>query len=280
MKNYLNHNGKLIEVSEPALPVSNHSYRYGDGLFETMKMIEGEIPLFELHIERLFYSMQSLGFRAPVLFSKDKIQKEITGLAKKNNCLSLARVRLVVSRGNGGLNDCDDVLQYTIECMPPGDSVNQLNENGYLIDVFPDAIKSCDKFSNLKSTSYLSYVMAAQFAKTNRLNDALVLNQHGRISEASIANIFWIKNGNIYTPPLSEGCIAGVMRKWLIGNIAQIGVKIGETPLTIEELQNANEVFLSNAVYGLRWVKQFRSATYQNIVSGKIFHSLVAPLFS
>ena len=277
-KTYYINNGKLFEVSDPSLSVSNHSYRYGDGLFETMKMVNGKINLLEFHFERLFYSMQVPGFRVPVLFSEKKIADEIYQLAEKNDCTQLARVRLVVSRGEGGVNDCDDKLQYTIECISADENVNRLNENGFIIDIYPDAVKSCDKFSNLKSTSYLHYVMAARFAKENKLNDALVFNQHGRICEASIANIFWIKDKVIYTPPLSEGCVAGVMRKYLLSKLPEAGYRIGEKQCTTDDLENAEEVFLTNAVYGIRWIKQFREKGYGYTVIQKIYDSLIKQL--
>jgi branched-chain amino acid aminotransferase len=278
MKNYFNHNGKLFEVLHPALSVFNHSYRYGDGLFETMKMVNGKINLSAFHFERLFYSMQVSGFRLPALFSKERITNEIHQLAEQNSCTQLARVRLVVSRGEGGINDCDDKLQYTIECIPADENVNRPNENGFIIDIYPDAIKSCDKFSNLKSTSYLTYVMAARFAKENKLNDALVMNQHGRICEASIANIFWIKDKVVYTPPLGEACVAGTMRKYLLKNIPFIDIVVSEANCSIEDLMNADEIFLTNAVYGMRWVKQFQDKSYTCNLSSSLYQLLIAPL--
>jgi branched-chain amino acid aminotransferase len=278
MKNYFNHNGKLFEVSDPALSICNHSYRYGDGLFETMKMVNGKINLIDFHFERLFYSMQVLGFRVPVLFSEKEITNQINQLAEKNNCSKLARIRLAVSRGEGGVNDCDDKLQYTIECFAADENINRLNENGFTVDIFPGAIKSCDKFSNLKSSSYLHYVMAARFAKENKLNDALVLNQHNRICEASIANLFWIKDKIVYTSPLSEGCVAGTMRKYLLKNIPFIDIIVLEADCNIEDLMNADEVFLTNAVYGIRWVKQLGNKQYACNLISSIYKLLMAPL--
>jgi len=270
MKSYYNHNGKLFAVSENVISISNHSYRYGDGLFETMKLVNGNIPLAGYHFERLFEGMKLLGFKIPGLFTKEKLLVEIKGLAEKNNCSNLARVRLSVSRGNGGVNDCDDQLQYTIEGTAADENINRLNENGLIVDIFPDAVKSCDKFSNLKSSNYLSYVMAAKFARENKLNDALILNQHGRICEASIANVFWVKGETIYTPPLTEGCVAGIMRK----QVLECGVATVQIPLTSNELINADEIFLTNAVYGVQWVKQFRGSIYQNKLSAKIHQSV------
>jgi branched-chain amino acid aminotransferase len=270
MKSYFIHNGKLFEVTSTAISISNHSYRYGDGLFETMKLVNGNIPLATYHFERLFEGMKLLGFKSPGLFTKEKLLNEIKQVAEKNNCSKLARARLLVSRGNGGVKDCDDYLQYTIECTAADENINRLNENGFIIDIFPDAVKSCDKFSNLKSSSYLSYVMAAGYARENKLNDALIINQYDRICEASIANIFWIKDEMIFTPPLSEGCVAGVMRKKILASSAGII----EVPATLEELISADELFLTNAVYGIRWVKQFRDKVYTNITTTLIYNEI------
>jgi branched-chain amino acid aminotransferase len=279
MKSYYNHNGKLFEASENSVSISNHSYRYGDGLFETMKLVNGNIPLADYHFERLFEGMKLLGFKIPGLFTKEKLLIEIKQLAEKNNCSNLARVRLSVSRGNGGVNDCDDHLQYTIECTGADENINRLNENGFVIDIFPDAVKSCDKFSNLKSSNYLSYVMAAKFARENKLNDAIILNQYGRICEASIANLFWIKDKAFFTPPLSEGCVAGVMRKFLIEKIKNATSQIKEKTLTKEVLLDADELFLTNAVFGMRWVRQLKNKHYRYEQCTQIFQSFISPLW-
>lgn len=278
MKNYFNHNGKLFEVSENAISINNHSYRYGDGIFETMKLVNGNIPLANYHFERLFAGMNLLKFLIPVLFTKEKLANEIKELAEKNNCSRIARVRLSVSRGNGGVNDCDDKLQYIIECTEADEGINRINENGFILDVFPDALKSCDKFSNLKSSSYLNYVMAARYAKENKWNDVLIFNQHNRICEASIANLFWVKDEIFFTPPLSEGCISGVMRKYLIEKIPVFGCQIIEKLFEMGDLEKADEIFLTNAVYGLRWVKQIGNNSYSNTRVMEIYKSVILPL--
>jgi len=258
-------NGRLLPADAPVLPADNKSYRYGDGLFETMKVVKGRISLAALHFERLFSGLEILGYRVPQLLTPGKLQQEIQLLCKNNKCERLARVRLSVSRGNGGIYDETDELQYLIECWPLSESSNQLNENGYSIDVFPDARKSCDVFSNIKSANYLPYIMAARYATVNRLNDCLVMNVHERIADASIANIFLIKNGKLTTPALSEGCISGVMRRYLLQEF-----KAEETILSIEDVRAADEIFLTNAVNGLRWVKEFRNGKYDHQVASEI----------
>ncbi|MEK7226757.1 MAG: aminotransferase class IV, partial [Bacteroidota bacterium] len=268
-------NGKIMPADAPVLMASNRSYRYGDGLFETMKLANGKIALADYHFERLFSGLSLLQFEVPKLFVPEKLEQEILLLARKNNCEQLARIRLSVFRGNGGLYDDDRTLQYVMECWPLSEPVNQLNENGLVVDIFPDARKSCDQFSNLKSANFLPYSMAALFAKENKLNDCFVLNTHKRICDATVANIFWIKDGNIFTPPLLEGCVNGVMRRYLLEKMRDAGYGIQEIPANVSDLKSADEVFLSNAVNGIRWVGQFRSKKYGNTTTVKIYNDLV-----
>jgi branched-chain amino acid aminotransferase len=117
--------------------------------------------------------------------------------------------------------------------------------------------------------------MAAIYAKENKLNDCLVLNVHDRVCDASIANIFWIKNDMVYTPPLSEGCVAGVIRKCLMEGLQGTRLKVQERVCEINDLENADEVFLTNAIQGIRWVKQFRIKGYTNRMVKEIYSLLL-----
>jgi branched-chain amino acid aminotransferase len=153
-------------------------------------------------------------------------------------------------------------------------SSNRLTKNGYLIDVFPDARKAV-MFSNLKSANYLPYIMAARYAKENKLNDCLVMNVHERIADASIANIFLIKNGKLITPALKEGCVNGVMRRFLLEEY-----KAEETIVTVEDVLAAGEIFLTNAVNGLRWVKECRGRKYDHQMAPQIQDRLVKTIWS
>jgi branched-chain amino acid aminotransferase len=176
---------------------------------------------------------------------------------------ALARVRLVVFRGDGGLYDPVSLFpNYIIQsgALPPRSG--ELNENGLAIDVYPDGRKSCDSFANLKSNNYLLYVVAAFYARQHQLNDCLVLNSHDRIADSTIANLFYCKQGNIYTPPLTEGCVAGVMRRCLLETLPNAGFNVREKETTREDLEGAEEVFLTNALKGIKWVRSFGASTY------------------
>ncbi len=278
--NYICFNGKIQPGDHPALLVSNRGYRYGDGLFETIRVVNEKIPLAQYHFERLFSGLELLQFEIPKLFTTEKLIGEILNLCKKNKCEYLARVRLSVFRGNGGLNDNDKVLQYVIESWPLDESVNKLNENGLVIDIYQGAKKSCDAFSNLKSANFLPYNMAALYAKENKLNDCLLLNNNGNIADSTIANLFIIKDDVIFTPSLSEGCISGVMRRYLIEKLRSMDFELQEEALTIKNLEEADEVFLTNAIKGIRWVKQFRDKIYPNINTMKIYEQISKKIFS
>lgn len=268
-------NGKIIPADEPVLLASNRGYRYGDGLFETMKVAEGKILLSDHHFERLFAGLALLQFEIPRLFLRQKTEDEILSLCKKNNCEGLARVRLSVFRGNGGLYDEDKELQYLIECWSLNESVNSLNENGLVIDVFPGAEKSCDKFSNLKSANFLPYSMAALYAKEKKLNDSLVLNTTGGIADSTIANLFIIKNAIVITPGLEEGCVNGVMRQYLLQKMQAADCAVQEATLSVNDILVADEVFLTNAIHGIRWVRQFRDMSYSNVKTVEIYNRFI-----
>ncbi|HKH62458.1 MAG TPA: aminotransferase class IV, partial [Flavitalea sp.] len=117
---------------------------------------------------------------------------------------------------------------------------------------------------------YLPYSMGALHAKQNNLNDCLILNSHERICDATIANVFWVDSQSIYTPPLSEGCIAGVMRRNLLDILPKNGYTIEEKIFEVEELTNADELFLTNAISGIRWIKEFRGQEFKNTLSTAI----------
>ena len=268
-------NGTIVPGNEPHLLVANRGYRYGDGLFETIKVVKGIILSEYYHFERLFSGLSLLKFTVPRLFTKEKLAEEILYLCKKNECENLARVRLSVFRGNGGLYDEDRTPGYVIECWPLNVSVNKLNENGLVIDIFPDAQKSCDKFSNLKSANFLPYAMAAQYARENKLNDSLILNTGNRIADSTIANVFIVKGGIIITPALKEGCVNGVMRRHLIEKFRMSGLGFQERELVVNDLEMADEVFLTNAINGIRWVRQFRDKIYTNEKTVDIYNRFI-----
>jgi len=265
------YNNKFYPADTPVISSGNRSLRYGDGLFETMKMVKGNIINKVFHFERLFNGLEVLQFEFPKNFNAVFLEEKINDLVKKNKHSASARIRLMLFRGNGGIFDPENLHpNYIIESWPLPNEM-EWNENGLVVDVFPEARKSCDSFSNLKSNNYLPYVMAGLYAKKNKLNDCIVLNSFDRVCDSGIANIFTVEEDTIFTPPLSEGCVAGVMRRWMLEKFDLKKYKIIEKTLSINDIINADELFLTNSIYNLRWVKNFKEKKYTNKVSKEIY---------
>lgn len=267
-------NGKIQAADAPAIMAGDRSYRYGDGLFETMKMVEGEIQLADLHFNRLFAGIQKMNMDWPVHLSREKLSLAVKELCKKNACEKYGRIRLSISAGEGGLFDPGRKAHYCIEAWPLSPEMGQLNSNGLVIGVFENGRKSNDGWSNLKSSSCLLYSMAAIEAKEKHWNDALLLNTEGTIADTCIANIFIVKNGVICTTRLKDGCVDGVMRTCLLGQLAGWGFSFEERSLYPSDLATADEIFLTNAIRGIRWVKQLGDHQYGHSVTLAVFQKL------
>ena len=270
----VNLNGELANAERPLIAVQNRAFRYGDGLFETMKCVKGVIALQHLHFERLFFGMNQLMFQVPGWFTTEFLGQQIQQLITANNHQSMSRIRLMVFRGSGGLYDANLAeLNFLIESVPL--SVPGVNEN-LVIGFYDKARKSQDVFASLKSNSFLPYVVAAHHAKNAGWHDAIILNTSDRVADATIANVFIIKNNNISTPALSEGCVAGVMRRFLLGKLRSAAYHVSETGITREALYAADEVFLTNAVSGIRKVKRAGDSHYSFHLSTQIAHEFLS----
>lgn len=279
MNQFICLDGKIRNAAEPVLMANNRGFRYGDALFETMRMVAGNIPLLSLHMERLFTSIRLFRYTIPKHFTPQLLLTYIETLCRKNWCEQAARIRLTVFRGHGGIFENIDAFNYLIECWPLNAAAQSFNENGLVTAVFPDAHKSCDLFSNSKTANYLPYVMAALYAKRHQLNECFILNEKGHIADGTISNLFFIHQNIIYTPALTEGCVAGVMRKFLINKLQQSGLVVKETAVKLQDLENADELFLTNAVAGIKWVKLCGNTVYRNEQTAAFYKKFIQPVF-
>jgi branched-chain amino acid aminotransferase len=261
---YFNFNGKIFNADDKIIGPANRGLRYGDGLFETIKMKNSKLILSDEHFARLWKGMQLMQFEIPKLLTPEKLQDQINLLAKKNK-ITNARIRLNIIRNDGGLYDPKThIPDYIIEMVSLSEDTYRLNNNGLELCIYDAAYKSADTFSNLKHNNFLPYLMGALYAKNNRFNDAIILNEKGNICDTTIANLFIIKNGNVCTPSLSQGCVAGVMRKWIVDYLKNNDCVISETVISKEMVLEADEVFLTNSVYNLRWVSSLQNKSYSN----------------
>lgn len=274
--NYFNYNGKVHPEGSQVIGADNHSFRYGDGLFETMKMVNGKLLHEDEHFARLWKGLKVLEFEIPKQFTTELLQREITALVTKNEHAAAARIRLTVVRGDGGLYDVKSHKPfYLLQSWSLPTNHNEWNSNGLVMGLYEAARKSCDILSNLKHNNYLVYVMAALAAKREKWNDAIVLNTSGNICDSTIANVFIVKENIIYTPTLKEGCVAGVTRKLLIQYLINAQYSVVESALTTSDLLTAEEVFLTNSIYHIRWVQRINDAIFTNTLTRQIFADFI-----
>jgi branched-chain amino acid aminotransferase len=261
-------NGHFLPAEAPHLSVSTPAYKWGEGLFETMKVIDGRILLKDFHFERLFSSLPILEMKLDV--DADWLADFVIALCDKNNCLQAARVRLSVYRQS------EQEAGWVIEAspLPPENSI--WNEQRWQVGIYPHACKSRDAFSYLKTTNYLPYAMAGRYAKSMNWGEALVLNNEGHICDGSKSNIFILLQGQIITPSIDQGCISGVMRRYIFENASQLLLPLIESNLTIEMLRSAEEVFLTNAIIGIQSVHHFEGKLYQQNETRKIYDMLLS----
>ncbi|MDI3320053.1 aminotransferase class IV [Pinibacter soli] len=279
MLHFISHNGKILKDDKAIITADNRSFRYGDGLFETMKVIDGKIQLEEYHFDRLLKGIELLQFDVPSYFSPEYFSKQITELCQQNQQHKLARVRLMVFRGNGTVYEMENNFpNYIIQTWKLTDNFNEFNNEGLSIDIYQNARKAIDSFANCKSNNYLPYIMGALYAKKQQLNDAIILNTKDRICDTTIANVFLVKDGAVITPSLQEGCVDGVMRRWLLKCLPSIDIEVKENEVEANDVLTADEVFLTNSIYGLQWVEKCGGKIYSNKIAKKIFESCIQPL--
>lgn len=259
-------NGTMRKRSEPLLTVDNRAFKFGDGVFETMKIEKGVLQLAGYHFDRLFASLELLQIETS--FASAELEERISKLCTVNGCTDRARVRLEVFRNDSGQGE------YCIETFELPEEKVLWNERGWTLDIYPYARKGQDVFANLKTANYLPYVMADRYARQKGLDEALVLNSHGHLCDASKANLFLINKGDILTPALHQGCVNGVMRRHVIEELKKKGYVVKQSEVSQENLQDASEVFVTNALQGIKWVERFRGKVYGHGETRRLYNLL------
>ncbi len=260
------YNGHLISTYEPSVSFSNRAFRYGDSLFESIRYCNGRVMFLSDHVKRIKLGMTTLRMNVPSEFTTANIETLILHLISENNLTKQnARIRLTIMRNEGGhyTPDTNDI-SFLIETELLDAKGYTLNQKGLWVDIYAELKKPINKISNLKTGSALLYVMAGIAKNSVKLDDCFIVNEQGNIIETINSNIFIVKNGVLYTSPLNEGCIDGVMRKQILA-IAQVNrILTFEQTITTNTLMNGDEVFLTNAIRGVQWVGQFKNKFYTN----------------
>lgn len=275
MGQFINNNGVISDASSAAILINNRSFRYGDGLFESIRIANHRPQFLKEHLKRLLTGMQVLKMQAHPLLHESFLEAAILELAQKNNIGAGGRVRLTVYRNDGGFYTPEsNEVSYFIEADALEEDSYLLNAKGYTIDLFSEFKKQLNVLSNIKSANSILYVLASINRKQLGLDECLLLNDKHCIIEAISSNIFAVKNGVLYTPPVGDGCVDGVMRKKII-EIAQANrIAVYEISIMQNVLLGADELFLTNAINGIRWIVAYKQKRYFNNTSKRLIDKL------
>lgn len=265
---FINFNGNIMPESDLVLKVSNRGFRYGDGLFESMRYMKGSLKFADLHLDRIQKGMKLLRFDGASLIDSWFLREKVDELIRRNKAGTEARVRLSVFRDSEGLySPVSNKFAYVLEVQRLEDSQYVLNKKGLIIDVFDEIPKPINALSNLKTSNALIYVLAGIFKNQNALDEVILLNQNGFLCESMSSNVFVVYDRKLYTPALNEGCIAGVMRQVVMRIAKENNIELVEAQINPEILNEADEVFLTNAGKGVQWVMGYNNKRYFNEVS-------------
>jgi branched-chain amino acid aminotransferase len=259
---FLSINGQIQEAASWNPGMDNRALMYGDAIFESIRVHQG-MPLFiEDHFERLLSGMYMLGLDN-TLFDALGTYENILALIQQNSCQE-ARLRILVYRNSGGFYRPEtDACTMVISMFPIEGGLYPVNERGLRLGLYTEIRKPVNGLAGIKSASALHYVLAAREARNQGWDEALLVNEFGRICEATASNIFlYMGDNRIMTPALTEGILPGVYRKQFIPLLMEEGYRVDEGQILPEHLYKAEEVWLCNAIQGLRWAISYRERRY------------------
>ncbi|MCO5259845.1 MAG: aminotransferase class IV [Crocinitomicaceae bacterium] len=272
---YVNNNDIILSAEEFSIHAGSRAYLYGDGVFESIRIMHGVPINLENHIKRLLEGAKAIRMRVPSYYTIDFFAIRIRELCKKSNITMGGYCRLSLDRMPGGkfkpeTNDS----QFFIEVKPLDSNNFSLNSKGLEVDIYTDLKKQKNTIANFKTKNCLLYILASIKAQEKQLDDLLITNENGGILESSSSNLFVVSNNILYTPGLEEGCLAGTMRMQIINLALRNGIRVYESNITPQNLLIADEILLTNAISGITWVSGYRTKRYFNNISKRLNHLL------
>lgn len=270
----VNFNGTLVDNTANSL-AENRGFLLGDAVFETFKIVNNRILFLEDHYFRLMSSMRILRMEIPMNFTMEFLEQQILELIQINEIEDSARVRMTVFRNSGGfyLPETNEI-SYLIQSSELKSNQYVLNNDRYEVDLFKDYYVTKQLLSSIKSTNKAVQIVGSIFAKENDLQNCLLLNDSKNVIEALNGNLFMLKDGKLTTPPISEGCLNGIMRKQILSIVKKMNVEVVEEIISPFDLQKADELFVTNVIQGIQSVTKYRKKDFTNEFATKIINEL------
>lgn len=277
----ININGELL-TSETQLSVYNRSFLYGDGVFETLKIVNNKILFFEDHYFRLMASLRIVRMEIPMKFTMEYLESEVLTLVNTLKIQNSSRVRINVFRNEGGFYaPKDNSVSFVITAQPLENSMYSIEDKNYEVDLYKDFMVAKQLLSTLKTTNKIIHVTASVFAKENALENCLLVNTDKNVIEATNGNLFMLTGNKLITPPISEGCLNGIMRKQILDLAKkQENIEVIEESISPFELQKADELFITNVISGIQPITKYRKKDFITHFSKKLLISLNVSLLN
>lgn len=273
---FISFNNQIILKETPLFTITNRSFCYGDGFFESIRITGDDMPFLKNHFERITETAKVLELNLPKDFTIESLQATVKLLCEKNEIKKEGKARINFFRNDGGLYAPEtSVASIVVDVMPyKSEGGFEFNTKGLKVDLYQKIKKPCNALSSIKSCNSLLYVLAGKFKIDNELDESVILNDRHNVCEFTSSNLFIVINGVLYTPSISEGCISGVMRKVVIDLAAKARINVYETELKPNDLIRADEIFLTNAVQGIQWIGAYKAKRYFNKVSKTLIDAL------
>ena len=270
----VNFNGTLVEKTANSLS-ENRGFLFGDAVFETLKIVDNRVLFLEDHYFRLMSSMRILRMEIPMTFTMEFLEEQILELVQANAFEDSARVRLTVFRNSGGfyLPETNDV-SYLIQSTTLDSKEYVLNTNRYEVDLFKDFYITKQLLSSIKSTNKAVQITGSIFAKENDLQNCILLNDSKNAIETLNGNLFMLKDGKLITPPVSEGCLNGIMRKQVLAIAKTMDVEVVEEIISPFDLQKADELFVTNVITGVQPITKYRKKDFTATFAASLINQL------
>ncbi len=265
----VNLNGQITSNSELLTP-NNRAFAYGDGVFETMKVVAGKILFWEDHYLRLMASMRIMRMEIPLSFTMDYLEQQIQDTVVALNSTSPAyKARITVYRNEGGrYTPRVNTVSFVVVAEPIDSPFYLFSIDDYEIELFKDYYVNSGLLSTIKSTNRAINILAGIFAQENDYHNCVLLNENKMVVEATNGNLFLVFGNTIKTPSIESGCLRGVLRKQLLSMAKQLPeYQFEETSISPFELQKADEIFITNVLVGIQPVTRYRKKTYQHQVA-------------
>lgn len=271
----INFNGTLVTQDSNIL-TQNRGFLYGDAIFETVKIFNSKVLYLEDHYFRLMASMRVVRMEIPMNFTMEYFEEQLLSLTDKLAISAAARARITVFRNDGGYYlPLDRSVSFLVHATALETALYSFDKKGYEVDLFKDFYITKQLLSSIKSTNRILNVTASIYADENGLDNCLLLNDSKNVVEAIQGNIFMVMGGKLITPPVSEGCLNGVMRKQILGLAKTIsGIDVVEDVISPFDLQKAEELFITNVIKGVQPITKYRKKTFTTSVAEQLVEKL------